>query len=136
MDILEFHTKSGSRFGLLSSAYLIAQRFNLLELQMNYLRCPYDVQAKISAYVQEKWFNDWYAACIDYYNHYSYDIWESWSTTVFFPDRSGVGGVRFPANSIPLDDPIMKAWEYGMVAYLMEIPDPGYPFFSFFTKFL
>ena len=31
MDILEFHTLSGSRFGLLSSAYLIAQRFNLLE---------------------------------------------------------------------------------------------------------
>jgi len=33
MDILEFHKK-------VSSAYLIVQKFNLLELQMNYLRYP------------------------------------------------------------------------------------------------
>ena len=31
IDNLEFHTKSRSRFGLLSSAYLITQRFSLLE---------------------------------------------------------------------------------------------------------
>jgi len=67
MDILEFHSKSRSRFGLQSSAYLLAQRLNVLELQINYLKCAYDVQAKISSYVQEKWFNTWYAACIDYY---------------------------------------------------------------------
>jgi len=52
-------TKSRSCFGLLSSAYLIAQRFSLLELQVNYLRCPYDVQEKKSSHVQEKWFNEW-----------------------------------------------------------------------------
>ena len=52
MDILEFHSKGRSRFGLQSSAYLLAQRLNILELQVNYLRCPYDVQAKISSYVQ------------------------------------------------------------------------------------
>ena len=23
---------------------------------------------KISSYVQEKWFNEWYVACIDYYS--------------------------------------------------------------------
>ena len=46
MDILEFHAKSRSCFGLLSFAYLISQRFSILELQMNYLRCPYDIQAK------------------------------------------------------------------------------------------
>ena len=55
-DILEFHTKSRSSFGLLSSAYLIVQRLSLLELQMNYLKCPYDIQEKISSRVQEKWF--------------------------------------------------------------------------------
>ena len=77
VDNLEFHTKSRSRFGLLCSAYLIAQRFFLLELQVNYLRCPYDIQEKISSYVQEKWFNEWYAAHIDYYHNYSYDIWKS-----------------------------------------------------------
>jgi len=54
MEILEFHLKSRSRFGLQSSAYLLAQRLNILELQINYLKCPYDVQAKISSYVQEK----------------------------------------------------------------------------------
>jgi len=32
IDNLEFYTKSRSRFGLLSTAYLIAQRFFLLEL--------------------------------------------------------------------------------------------------------
>ena len=67
MDILEFHSKSKSHFGLQSSAYLLAQRLNILELQINYLKCPCDVQAKISSYVQEKWFNTWYATCIDYY---------------------------------------------------------------------
>ena len=46
MDILEFHTKSRSHFGLLSSAYLIAQRFSLLELQINYLKYPFDIQQK------------------------------------------------------------------------------------------
>jgi len=51
MDILEFHSKSRSRFGLQSSAYLLAQRLNILELQINYLKCPYDVQTKISSYV-------------------------------------------------------------------------------------
>ena len=66
MDILQFHSKSRSRFGLQSSAYLLALRLNVLELQINNLKCPYDVQAKISSYVQEKWFNTWYAACIDY----------------------------------------------------------------------
>jgi len=33
-----------------------------LMVTMNYLRCSYDVQAKTSSHVQEKWFNDWYAA--------------------------------------------------------------------------
>jgi len=54
MDILKFHLKSKSRFGLLSSTYLLAQRLNVLELKVNYLKCPYDVQTKISSYVQEK----------------------------------------------------------------------------------
>ena len=46
MDILEFHSKSRSCFGLQSPACLLAQRLNVLELQINYLKCPYDVQAK------------------------------------------------------------------------------------------
>jgi len=33
----------------------------------------------------------------------------SWSTTIFFPDRSGVSGVRLPADLLPPEDPIMKA---------------------------
>jgi len=111
MDILKFHSQSRSRFGLLSSAYLLAQRLNILELQVNYLKCPYDVQAKISSYVQEKWFNNWYVVCIDYYQNYSYNIWEAWSTTILFPDRSRVSGVRFLANSVPPEESIMKAWE-------------------------
>ena len=67
MDILKFHSKSRSCFGLQSSAYLLAQRLNVLKLQINYLKCLYDIQAKISSYVQEKFFNTWYATCIDYY---------------------------------------------------------------------
>jgi len=43
IDNLEFHTKSRSRFGLLSTAYLIVQKFSLLELQISYLQCPYDI---------------------------------------------------------------------------------------------
>ena len=112
IDNLKFHTKSRSHFGLLSSVYLITQRFFLLELQVNYIRCPYDVQEKINSHVQEKWFNEWYAACIDFYHHYSYDIYESWGATIDFPDKFGVGGVRFLVNSISSDDPIMKAREY------------------------
>ena len=46
IDYLKFHTKSRSHFALLSSAYLIAQRFFLLELQGNYLRCAHDIQEK------------------------------------------------------------------------------------------
>ena len=109
IDNLEFHTKSTSRFGLLSTAYLIAQRFSLLELQISYLQCPYDIKEKISSHVREKWFNEWFAACIDFYHYYSYDIWESWSITVYFLDRSGVGGICFPANSLSPNDPIFKA---------------------------
>ena len=101
-----------------------------MELQINYLKCPYDVQEKISSYVQEKWFNTWYAACIGYYQNYFYDIWEAWSTTIFFPDRFGVSGVGFPANTLPPEDPIMKVWEYGMIAYFLEIPNPEKLFFS------
>ena len=48
-------------------------------------------------------------ACINYYRNDSYDIWESQSTKIFFPSRSGADGVRFLANSIPLDDDIMKS---------------------------
>jgi len=54
IDNLEFHTKSRSRFGLLSTAYLIVQRFSLLELQLSYLQCPYEIQEKISSHIQEK----------------------------------------------------------------------------------
>ena len=131
---MKFHSKSRSRFGLQSFAYLLAQRLNILELQVNYLKCPYDVEAKISSYAQEKWFNNWYANCIDYYQNYSYDIWEVRSTTIFFPNRSGIGGVRFPTNTLPLEDPFMKAWEYGMVAYFLEISNPENPFFQSLTK--
>jgi len=74
IDNLEFHTKSRSHFCLLSTAYLITQRFSLLKLQVNYLHCPYDIQENISSHVQEKWFNEWYASCIDFYHHCSYDI--------------------------------------------------------------
>jgi len=66
MDILKFHSKSGSHFGLLSSAYPIVQRLDVLELKANYLSSPYDIQPSISSYVQEKWYNECYAACIDY----------------------------------------------------------------------
>ena len=38
IDNLEFHTKSRSCFGLLSTTYLIAQRFSLLALQISYLQ--------------------------------------------------------------------------------------------------
>ena len=65
----------------------------------------------------------------------SYDIWEAWSTTIFFPNKSGVGGVRFPANALPPEDPIMKAPEYEMMAYFLEIPNPEKPFFKSLTKF-
>jgi len=42
MDILDFHSKSILRFGLLSSAWLIIQRCNLVKSQMNRLRCSDD----------------------------------------------------------------------------------------------
>jgi len=29
----------------------------------------------------------------------------------------------------------MKAWEYGMIAYFLEIPNPEKPFFQSLTKF-
>ena len=51
IDNLKSHTKSRSRFGLLSTTYLITQRFSLLDLQVNYLKCPYDIQDKISSHV-------------------------------------------------------------------------------------
>jgi len=102
---------------------------------MNYPRCPYNVQAKIGSNGEEKWFNDWYASSTNYYYNYFYDIWESNSTTIFFRNKSRVGGVRFRANSIPLDNPIMKVWEYDKVAHLTKIPYPKYPFFSGITKF-
>jgi len=92
---LEFYTKIRSRFGLLFFTYLIAQRFFLLWLQVNYLRCPYDNQEKLSSYVQEKGFSEWYAACINYYHNYSYDIWKSWNQQ---STKSTVGGVNFPVN--------------------------------------
>ena len=43
IDNLEFHITGRSSFGILFSASLIAQRFFLLKLQVNYLRCPYDI---------------------------------------------------------------------------------------------
>jgi len=76
-----------------------------------------------------------YAAYIDYYHYYLYDIWESWSATIYFANKFGVGGVSFLANSISPSGPIIKAWEYGMVLYVIEIPDPKFLFFSTLTKF-
>ena len=58
MDVFEFHAKSRSCFGLLSCDGLIVHRFSLLDLQINYLKVPYDTQENMSAYIQEKWFND------------------------------------------------------------------------------
>jgi len=53
-DILKFDSKSRPHFGLLSFTYLIVERLNVLELQVNHLRCPYDIQEKISPYIQQK----------------------------------------------------------------------------------
>jgi len=72
---------------------------------------------------------------MNYYHNYFYDIWESWSSTIFLPGRSGVGSVRFPVNLISLDDPILNTWQCGIVAYFMEVPDPKLTFFSRLTKF-
>ena len=58
IDNLKFHTKSRSCLGLLSTTYLIAQIFSLLELQISYFRCPYDIQEKINSHIQEKWFKE------------------------------------------------------------------------------
>jgi len=54
----EFYTKNISCFGRISTACLITQRFFLLELQVSYLQCLYDIQEKISSYIREKWFNE------------------------------------------------------------------------------
>ena len=54
---------------------------------------------------------------------------------IYFPNKSGVGGVGFLTNSISPNDPIIKAWEYGMILYFIEIPNPKFPFFSRLTKF-
>ena len=59
IDNLEFHTKSRSGFGLLYTAYLMAQRSSHLELQVSYLKCPCYIQENISSHVREKWFNEW-----------------------------------------------------------------------------
>ena len=55
--------------------------------------------------------------------------------SIFFPDRSGVGGVRFSAKALPPEDPIMKAGEYAMIDYFLEILNPENPFFNCLTKF-
>jgi len=47
---------------------------------------------------------------------------------IYFPNKSGVGGVSFPANSIFPNDYLIKAWKYGMIVYFMEIPYPKFPF--------
>ena len=83
--------------------------------------------------LKKKWFNEWYAACVDNYNNYAYYTWES--STIYFLNRFGVDGVSLPTNLVSLDDPIMKAWEYRMLVYLMEIPYPKYQFFSILTEF-
>jgi len=56
-------------------------------------------------------------------------------TIIFFPNRSGIGGVRFSANSLPPEGPVMKACEYGMIAYFQEISNPEKPFFQSLIKF-
>ena len=83
---------------------------------------------KISSHVQKKWFNEWYADCIDYDHNYSYDIQKFQSTPIYFFDKPGVGDVSFPTNSVSINDPVIKASEYGMVVYFMEIPYPKFPF--------
>ena len=136
IDILIFYSKSKACFSLLSFVYLVVRSFNLLILQkMNYLGYLYAIQTKISSYVQEKLFNNWYTACIDYYHNYYYDIWEARSTTIFFSDRSVVGGARFPGNSLPPKDHVMKEWEYVMAAYFLDILNPENPLFQSLTKF-
>jgi len=90
---------------------------------------------KISSHVQDKWFNEWYVACINYYHNYSYDIWKSWSTIIYFSNKSRVGGVSFPTNSISSNDSLIKVWEYGMIVYFIKILDPKFSFFSTLTKF-
>jgi len=67
--------------------------------------------------------------------NYSYDIWKSWSTTIYFPNWFRVGDVSLPTYSISLNDPGVKARESGMVVYLMEISDPKFLFFSRRTRF-
>ena len=46
-----FIQKEDHVFYLQSSAYLLAQRLNVLQLQVNYLECPSDFQTKISSYI-------------------------------------------------------------------------------------
>ena len=43
--------------------------------------------------------------------------------------------LKFPPNSLPPEDHVMKAWEYEMIAYFLEISNPENPFFQSLTKF-
>ena len=54
---------------------------------------------------------------------------------IYFPDKSGVRGVSFPTNSISPNDPFIKAWEYKMIVYFMEILDQKFLFSPTLTKF-
>jgi len=56
-------------------------------------------------------------------------------TTIYFSNKSRVGVISFLANSLSPNDPIFKAWEYGMILYFIEIPDPKSLFFLQRTKF-
>ena len=83
----------------------------------------------------KKWFNEWYTSYIDFYHHYSYDIWVTWRGTIYFPDKSGVGGVGFSGNSLSPNNPDFKGWVSETVFYFTEILDPKFPFLSTSTKF-
>jgi len=57
---------------------------------------------KKSFHVQEKKFNEWYAAYIDFIFNIPMIFGSLGGTLIYFSDKSGVSGVSFPTNSISL----------------------------------
>lgn len=98
---LRKNKKKRCRFIFSYVEYLIAEKFSLDELQINYLESCYDIQSVITRKAQKNWFHEWYASVMDPLRYYNREVWRAWGKNISFLGFSGVGKVHFCPTTTP-----------------------------------
>ena len=120
---------------MMTEQFQVMRRFLILELTIFVLRLPTGVQDTICLMWNFRDFPKFYSAIAKDERSTYYNYWDGWSISFREWPRKDLGGVSLQLDPW-VDDPLFKAWEYGMCnRFEGDWPRSDNCLFNHFTQF-